>query len=293
MNTRVRVARDVMFDVCKNAAMALPLLRQWRLRRPRTAAAFDGSIKQLERYAFNPLRYLLRLHGSIRGLAIAEVGPGDYLTSGLSMLAAGASSYTAIERFVGDFGGSTAKEWYRGIEMNWPEFFPDIPWPDHLRGALFPEDARDRVTLVDAPFERYKPERQFDIVCSFQVGEHLSDISVFAQMHSRILAPNGVAIHRVDFAPHGQWMAYADPLTFLRLPDWLWSMLSSHRGLPNRVRHHEFLAAFKAAGLAITESELEYFDTNRIEQSKLSPRFRTVSMESLRVSSAVYVARWP
>src|SRR4051812_10227048 len=109
MNSTARMTRDVAIELAKNAAMAVPLIRDWRLRRPRAAQAFDGSDKQLDRYAFDQVRHLLRLHGPLHGLSIAEIGPGDYLTSGLAMLAAGAASYTAIERFAGDYRGPVAR----------------------------------------------------------------------------------------------------------------------------------------------------------------------------------------
>lgn len=285
------MTRDVAVDLAKNISMAVPFVRTWRMTRPRTACAFDGSDPQLERYAFAPLRQLLRLQGPVRGLSIAEIGPGDYLTSGFAMLAAGADSYTAIERFVGDYRGPVAKDWYRAIETRWPSAFGEMPWPAGLHGDSFPENCGDRVEVVDVPFERYQPRKCFDLVCSFQVGEHVSDIEVFAQMHRRILSPSGIAVHRVDFAPHERWEAYSDPLTFLRPPDWLWALMGSHRGLPNRYRHHEFLSAFDAAGLTVVKAELESFDPSRIVRSKLSRRFRGMPADSLAVASAVYVCR--
>jgi hypothetical protein len=291
MSSKTRITRDVAVEIAKNASMAVPLVRTWRLRRPRTAAVFDGSDKHLERYAFAPLRHLLRLQGSIQGLSIAEIGPGDYLTSGFAMLAAGAASYTAIERFVGDYTGPVAKDWYRAIEARWPGTFAGMAWPDDLHAGWFPESYQGRVEVVDLPLEQYRPTRRFDVVCSFQVGEHLSDIEAFAQLHRHILAPGGIAVHRVDFAPHDRWEAHEDPLTFLRPPDWLWTLMGSHRGIPNRLRHHEFCAAFERAGLTVVKTELETFDPRRIDRSRLAPRFRGMPEDSLRVASAIYVCR--
>jgi SAM-dependent methyltransferase len=192
---------------------------------------------------------------------------------------------------VGDYRGPVAKGWYRAIEMRWPHVFGEMPWPAVLHGNSFPEACGNRVEVVDAPFERYQPRRRFDVVCSFQVGEHLSDIESFARMHLRLLAPGGIAVHRVDFAPHDRWEAYPDPLTFLRPADWLWTLMGSHRGIPNRYRHHEFCAAFDAAGMTVVKAELETFDPKRIDWSKLAGRFREMSEDSLRVASAVYLCR--
>jgi SAM-dependent methyltransferase len=294
VNESLRIARDVVIEIAKNAAMAVPAVRAWRLRRPRSSAAFSAGDKQLERFAFAPLRQLLRLGVAPNGRHIAEIGPGDYLASGLAMLAAGASSYTAIERFPGDYRGADARAWYGAMERHWPRFFPDIAWPDGLSARGFPDNCAERVEIIAEPIERLVPKRRFDIVCSFQVGEHVSDLDVFAQMHRRLLAPDGIAVHRVDFAPHDRWEAYGDPLTFLRPRDWVWRLMGSHRGLPNRHRHHEFVAAFEAAGLTVETVEIETFDRARIDRSnaaKLAPRFRRMPEESLAVSAAVYRCR--
>jgi hypothetical protein len=110
-------------------------------------------------------------------------------------------------------------------------------------------------------------------------------------MHRRLLNAGGNAVHRVDFAPHDRWEAYADPLTFLHPPDWLWTLMGSHRALPNRFRHHEFCATFDAAGVTVVKAELESFDPQRIDRSKLARRFREMPEDSLRIASAVYVCR--
>lgn len=288
MREAIRIARDVAVDVAKNAAMAVPAVRARRLHRPRATAAFDGEPAQLERYAFGPLRHLLRLGVELSGQHVAEIGPGDYLTSGFAMLAAGATSYTAIERFVGDYRGADAKAWYTSIERRWSEFFPGIPWPRDLSGPSFPESCAERVEVIARPIEEIDPQRRFDVLCSFQVGEHVTDLAAFARMHTRLMRPHGVAVHRVDFAPHDRWEAYADPLTFLRPPDWIWSLMGSRRGLPNRFRHHEFQRAFAEAGLVTQRVELERFPPGRVDRSKLPPRFRSMPEESLEVSAAVY-----
>jgi SAM-dependent methyltransferase len=286
----VRIARDIAVDIAKNAAMAVPAMRARRLGRPRATAAFAGGDAQLERFAFAPLRHLIRLGVPLAGRQVAEIGPGDYLTSGLAMLAAGAGSYTAIERFVGDYRGADAKAWYTSIERHWPRFFPHLPWPPGLSGPTFPESGGARVEVIDRPIEDIDPTKRFDVLCSFQVGEHVSDLDAFARMHARLMKPDGVAVHRVDFAPHDRWEAYDDPLTFLRPPDWIWSLMGSRRGLPNRFRHHEFVDAFRAAGLSVERAELETF-AQTPDRSKLASRFREMPEDSLAVSAAIYVVR--
>ena len=287
---------DAFKEACKNFAMGIPQFRAWRLQKPRTHSihlAPEELVTRLENYAFFTLRNLRGIAGSVEHLNIIEIGPGDHLTSGLSLLAAGAASYTVIERFVGDFSSVEAKERYREIEKAWPDFFPETPWPDYLRAENFPEGYNERVKVWPIPIEEAEAtaDRQYDVVCSFQVGEHVSDIESFAQMNARLLAQGGVAVHRVDFGPHGCWSQYRDPLTFLRFPDWLWSMMGSNRGTPNRRRYHEFCAAWERAGLKVEVMGLEQWPETVVKQARLAKRFQGMPLDSLVIGTAIFICR--
>ncbi len=284
---------DVGAEVGKNAAMKVPALRERRLRRPRTSDRVATQGEKLERYAFQSLRTLTRVAGGVTDRRIAEIGPGDYLTSGLALLAAGARSYTAIDRFPGDYAGSDAKDWYRSIRSAWSDHMPQRVWPEDLDVERFPEGYPGRVTTVAASIEAAALDQQFDIVCSFQVGEHVSDLRSFAVKSQQLLRPEGVAVHRVDFGPHGPWRRYADPLTFLRPPDRLWGWMGSNRGTPNRHRAHEFEAAFEAAGLDVESIEVELFAGGRVDavRHRLAKRFRDMPTGSLATRAVTYVCR--
>ncbi len=285
---------DVLKEACKNFLMGIPQFRSWRLSRPRTHVVFTGQeelAERLERYAFYSLRRLREIVGNVENLSIVEVGPGDHMTSGLAMLAAGAASYTVIERFVGDFSSPDAKESYLEIEKAWPDFFPETPWPDYLKAENFPEGYEERVKVWPIPIEEVTAERQYDVVCSLQVGEHVSDLESFAQMTARLMAPGGVAMHRVDFGPHGCWTFYRDPLTFLRFPNWLWSLMGSNRGTPNRHRYHEFRAALERAGLKVEVTGLELWSEEIVRQARLNKRFQGMPLDSLVIGTAIFICR--
>jgi hypothetical protein len=70
---------------------------------------------------------------------------------------------------------------------------------------------------------------------------------------SGMLKPGGRMIHRVDYGPHGVWLAAADPLSFLRVPRWLWAAIGSNRGYPNRVRHPQLVQLLRDQGLHVCE----------------------------------------
>ena len=281
---------DVLREVTKNAAMALPVVRAARLRRPRAGAQFTGAPEELERYAFQSVRSLLGVVGTVCGLDIVEFGPGDSLTSGFSLLAAGARSYTVIDRFSGDYSAALSKDWYRGIQDHWVEHFPDISWPNSLDADTFPEEYTDVVHVMPLSIETAQPTGTFDIVCSYQVGEHVDDVESFAHMTATLLRPGGVAVHRVDFGPHDCWVKYRDPLTFLRFPDWMWSLMGSNRGYPNRYRHGVVLEALEGADLRVDVQNTEVFGSTT-QSDRTSHQLRRTDPESTDIKTAAYVCR--
>ena len=270
--------------------MTVPAVRRRRLLRPRAGACFTGEDSELRRYAFQGLDVLREVLGELHGRSICEIGPGDFLTSGMAMLAAGAESYTGIDRFAGDYSRLEGKEWYAGIQAAWPRLYPGLPWPMWLDAAQFPEGYPGRVRTVDVPVERITDIGTFDVICSFQVGEHVSDIVRFAQSTARLLNPGGVAVHRIDFGPHGVWRSYQDPLTFLRIPQPLWRAMSSARGTPNRHRAHEMEAAFQAADLSVTMTGVQRYPAGTTDPTRLSALYRQMPLESLLIKTVVLVA---
>jgi hypothetical protein len=287
----VKTTLDVVKEVSKNLGLAFAPLRTWRLKQPRAGMVFTGRDEDLERFAFAPTRSLIKILGNVKDLHILEIGPGDYLTSGLSLLAAGATSYTVVDRFPGDHSGATAKEWYVGIQKGWPRFFSSLTWPDFLDASVFPENYAGQIRVISEPIEKLQETRRYDVVCSYQVGEHVSDINAFARLTAQLLSDDGTAVHRVDFGPHGCWESYPDPLTFLRFPDWIWNLMGSHRGAPNRCRHHEMVKAFESAGLDLKIAEIEFFESGLTDRARLNQRFQKITNESLYVKTAVYICR--
>lgn len=283
------IFRDLATETAKNILMGFPAVRRNRLTRPRTAASYSDTDEFLKNYAFSSLNLLLEHTGDLTGKSVCEIGAGDFLTSGLSILAAGASNYAVIDRFPGDYFGDDAKYWYQKIEENWTKFYPGRIWDETLDGKNFPENAQDRLELINEPIETAQTNQKFDIVCSFQVGEHISDINAFAEVHQRLLKPGGVGLHRIDFGPHGCWSLYRDPTTFLRFPDFVWEQTGSNRGTPNRRRHHEFVSAFERANLNVKIALIEHIDEKAINFKRLDKKFRAMPRDSMLVGTGIYL----
>lgn len=282
-----RVAVDVTVDVAKNAAMTVPAVRERRLAKPRTSSADPR--ENAEPLALRQLRRVLEILKDVDGCSVLEIGPGDHLGLGLALLAAGASEYASVDRFPGPYSNEYAKRWYNAVHSAWPASFPDLPWPPDLDPQNFPE-CSERVHIHRESFETMPMSRRFDIVLSFNVAEHVRDIEQFAAQTGAALSGTGSGIHRIDFGPHARWRRYDDPLTFLRVPERVWHIMSSSRGLPNRRRLHEFQAAFASAGL---ESEVIESTCLRTppDRSGLASRFHAMPLGSLRVLDALVVCR--
>lgn len=285
---QLNIVVDLVTQIAKNYLMGSAAVRRWRLKRPRTAAVQPTTDDFLKNYAFGSLDLLREYVGDLTGKSVCEIGPGDYLTSGLSILAAGANRYGVIDRFPGNYFGETAKHWYSEIEANWERFYPDLRWSADFAAKDFPEVAETRLELIGEPLETAVTSQRYDIVCSFQVGEHISDINAFAEVHNRVLNEGGVGLHRVDFGPHDCWFSYRDPGTFLRFSDRVWNMTGSNRGVPNRKRHNEFLEAFKRADLNVEILFTADFDRSVMDLDKLNHKFREMPIESVLTGTAIY-----
>lgn len=227
----------VAAEVAKNIAMGIPAIARRRTALGRTA--LPPSSELLQRYAYDHLDEVLRHTGPVAGKSVLEIGPGDNLVTGLAFLAAGAASYTALDRFPGAYDDNTARQWYALLKADWPRKYPDLLWPAGLDS--FPNDPR--VSVMREGVETATSIPRFDLVTSYAVGEHVQDVRAFADLTRCALKPNGVAMHAIDMGGH-DWDRFGDPFLFLRFPEWLWQAMGSNRGTPNRVRIEGWLEAF-------------------------------------------------
>ncbi len=279
---------DLTKEISKNFLMGIPFVRRQRLKRPRTAALYANTDEFIKNYVYG-LKVLREHVGDLRGKSICEIGAGDYLALGLGILASGARHYTVIDRFPGNYYSDTAKFWYKQIEENWQRFYPEIDWDKKIDAENFPENSTDKISIIDQPIETAETKRKFDVVCSFQTGEHVTDINAFAEIHQRLLKPDGIGLHRIDYGPHDCWHSYRDPYTFLRFPDLVWRYTGTNRGTPNRRRHHEFMSAFENAGLNVKIAHLERFKEKEIDFERLDKKFRSMPRDSMLVGTGIYL----
>ena len=231
------ILRTCSREILANLLMGVPAIARRRIAAGRTSLPATA---ESARHAFSLILDNPALRPLIPGARIVEIGPGDHLASGLVLLACGAASYTALDRFQGDYRSASARAWYDLVRSEWPKHFA-TPWPAGLDD--FPDVPEVQTLQLAIEEIDALPESEYDVVISVAVGEHVQDIDAFGRATLRLLRPGGVALHNIDFSSHG---LFDEPDIFLNIPEWIWRLMGTNRGLPNRKRFGDFVRAFDA-----------------------------------------------
>jgi len=221
--------------------------------------------------------------GFFAGKAIIEYGPGDFPGVALILLARGARRVWCVDRF----------PLVRLSEKNVGVFHA-------LLARLSPaERERARAVLRDPqqPVLGFRDERlayvvrphgfsglnaEADLAISRAVLEHVDDLpGTFADM-LRALRPGGQAWHQADLKSHG--LHRSNPLDFLAWTPWLWTLMYSQKGVPNRWRidrYRGILQAMPVEQLRFEPTTLAAAEQVAAVRPQLAEPFRGVSDEDL------------
>ena len=214
---------------------------------------------------------------------LLEYGPGDLPGVAMLMMASGARQTICVDRF--PLVQLSAKNCQ--IAQILLDRLPQVQRDRVL--ACFVESGRldsgcrpDKVQYLVKPSGLSGLQNEIDVVFSRAVLEHVNDLpATFRDMHDA-LKPGGIAIHQVDLKSHG--LHRANPLDFLCWPHWLWSLMYSAKGVPNRLRINAYRDAIRAAGLEILLLEpglLAAEKEIRAVRPQLASAFRNLPDEDL------------
>ncbi|HAZ61347.1 MAG TPA: methyltransferase type 12 [Gammaproteobacteria bacterium] len=187
---------------------------------------------------------------ALAGLHVLEYGPGDVLGVALMCIAYGAERVVCVDRFPLERLSPANVAIYRALLAGLPE-------GPRLRAAAAFRVAGDPASGLDPLRIEYRvthdgtsgAEAAFDLILSRAVLEHVHDLAaLFADMR-RALRPGGVAVHQVDLKSHG--LDRQIPFDFLSWPGWLYALMYSHKGFPNRWRVGLYRRWAEAAGLEL------------------------------------------
>lgn len=192
--------------------------------------------------------------GFLTGKRVLEYGPGDILGVALLMYAHGAEAVYCVDRFPLQATSAKNVEVYRKLL------------------ALLEGPARARAerafTVPGQPESGFNPaaiaylvtpdglsgrSREFDLIISRAVLEHVNDLDKTLADIAAALKPGGVSIHQVDLKSHGldRYRAY----DFLTWPSALYGLMYSHKGFPNRWRIDKYRESVQLAGLVASKLE--------------------------------------
>jgi hypothetical protein len=211
-----------------------------------------------------------RQHGlEPAGLHILELGPGPDLGTGFVLVALGAASYTAVDRF---------------------------PLANRVDPAFYQALAERLGADVDVTMQRMQyfvgersasnvPPGGFDAFVSNATLEHLDDVgSEFAWMAS-VGASGARHVHLVDPKTHMRWVRSRDPWNILRYPAWFYRVALSFPGAPNRMLPSDYVAEASRASIRLAVVDGLQIDSERLRRVRryLARDYRTRADADLRL----------
>jgi hypothetical protein len=274
---KIKIFILIIKEILKNFIMYFPIFR--KIRKSHGIAYPCKS--NLNRYLFKFFNQLKNVTKNFNSFNIIEYGPGDNLITGLAFLASGARSYSFVDRFPRDYNSTSAKKWYYLVKENWK-----FKWPEDLDVNNFP-NKKYSVTPILVPIERFNSKIKYDLICSNFVGEHVINHYIFVDKCIYNLSKYGKSIHVIDFSGH-QINKSGDPLLFLRFPEVIWKLMSSNRGMPNRIRFSEYKKTFLNAAkkynckLTITGIKRQKLNTH-------DPLLKRYSVDDLEICEATFI----
>ncbi|MCW5771713.1 MAG: methyltransferase domain-containing protein [Rhodospirillaceae bacterium] len=285
----------------------------------------SGGRTHSARYCYSVyLRHLVKLAEAglpVAPRAVAEIGPGESIGTGLAALIAGAERYVGLDvkayalrpetldlfdALVGLFRERAplpGAEEFRTIkpELSDPAFPAHILTVERMAAALAPQriaDLRARIAAggAAAPVRHIAPwnvetriERgSIDWIFSQAVMEHVDDLAGTYSACRDWLKPGGVMSHQIDLKCHGTSETWNGHWAY---SDALWRTIRGRRlYLINRAPASAHRAAIKAAGFAVV-AEQPVPRQDGIARARLAARFRGLSADDLQTSGLFVVAR--
>ena len=255
--------------------------------------------------------------------ALAELGPGDSIGTGLAAMLSGVDQYFALDviRFANTEANlrifdelvTLLRRRASRPQKGWPDFdayLDDHLFPSHIlteeqlafalsedriasiRAALIhPEAAQSRIQIqYIAPWfdKKIIAKESVDVVLSHSVLEHVRDIESTYATLSQWLKPGGRMTHQIDFLSHGlsdRWNG------FRAYSEWRWKLIAGrHTYLINRQpcsAHVECIEKNQFRIICLMKNSMP----GGMARSKLAARWKDISDDDLTCSGAFIQAQ--
>lgn len=282
------------------------------------------SAEQAVEYVESAFRAILG-HGQLReedlrGWRVLELGPGDNLGLALRFLAAGARQVVTLDRFEVARDTDLERQIYRKLLDRLPQaergrveraldLAAGLKFDERLLRPISGVGAEEALNVLE--------HASFDLIISVAVLEHVDDSDAVFSAMDQLLKPGGVMLHQVDLRDHALFSGGGQhPLTFLTIRPWIWRVMISGWGGPNRrlIDYYRETATrlgydarllvnsvlgadaaveardALAGGVAVSTDQQRLIAQIR---PRLQPPFRTLSDEDLVATGLFVVARKP
>lgn len=219
----------------------------------------------------------------LKGKSVLEYGPGDVPGVGLLMYAYGASHVSCIDRF------PLVKLSEKNVKVI-NTLIEKLDGEKKKRAISCLVDENDIQKGFKKECIEYLVKQnglsnytdKIDLIISRAVLEHVNDLTATFRDMTNALKKNGVAIHLVDLKSHG--LHQKNILDFLSWPIWLWNLMYSNKGVPNRWRVDRYINIAENTPLHLRMLEpTDIADLNTVQEVMpyLSPIFKGISKEQL------------
>ncbi|MDH5561840.1 MAG: class I SAM-dependent methyltransferase [Deltaproteobacteria bacterium] len=237
---------------------------------------FDDYLKQLGVKIEHVESYL-------KNKLILEYGPGDILGVALLFYAYGAETVHCVDRF------PLSKMSEKNIDI-YVQLLNSLGGKERKRAEAVFKEKGNPASGFNEHCIRYKVTKNglsgannaYDLIISRAVLEHVNDLKETMFDVKRCLKKDGLSLHEVDLRSHGL-DRYTD-FDFLTWPTFLYALMYSHKGFPNRWRVSTYKELANSSRLHVKELK----PTGRLDQSKLSfirpkiaKEFRLISPDEL------------
>jgi SAM-dependent methyltransferase len=214
---------------------------------------------------------------------ILEYGPGDFLGVALLFICQGAKRVYCIDRF-SLRTDEAYKDLYNQIlaKHALPKYH-GITWNDIIEKKIVYITAKDGVHVL--------PE-DADIVVSRAVLEHSNNLEKTIQNMHDNLKKQGLMIHKVDLTSHNTHLE--KKMDFLCYPKWVWSLMTSGKGYPNRWRKNMYTELLGRYSFEILFEECLYeFEKEELNYLKphFAKEFRQLPDDDLIISDYFFMAK--
>ncbi|MBI5418333.1 class I SAM-dependent methyltransferase [Candidatus Poribacteria bacterium] len=232
-------------------------------------------------YAFNVFKsHFDNFDKNKKKFVALELGPGDSLFSALIAYTFGAKHTYMID--AGDFAQKDLDIYKVMIEFLRENVLSvsEIKNFDSLENLM--EICGGQYLTNGLASLRSIPDQSVDYIWSHTVLQHIRHKDFFETLCQlrRIIRPDGISSHTIDL------MDMMDKsLNSLRFPRDIWetNFIANSGFYTNRIRYSEMLELFIKAGFNINGVNIKRWDKLPISIKKLSPEFKNLSEDELRI----------